>query len=405
MALTPRLDLRGGRDCWQDDPKSLPQADGRPETRVDLAIVGAGISGAMIAERFTEIGASVVVIDRRLPVTGSTAASTALVLWAPDVPFVEHVERYGQDGARARWHAVFDAVERLGRRVDRLRLDCGWTARPDLYLAGKRLDARALEHEGEARWAAGLPTRRLGAGEVEDEFGVRAEGALVSEGAYQADPVALARSLLRQAQRQGATLLYPVDVVALVEVDHQVTLELDDGSKIRASRVVIATGYEVEGEIPPGFLLGSSYAFATPPGELAAWRQGAIIWEASDPYLYLRSTADGRIIVGGEDEDFADPKRRDALIPAKVRRLVDKARSRLPAVDFHIDCAWAATFGSSEDGLPAVGLRRGKTRIFSAHAFGGNGIAFAALAADILVRAVDGAPAATDGFFDPDRFR
>ena len=188
------------------------------------------------------------------------------------------------------------------------------------------------------------------------------------------------------------------------ESDQEVRLDLDDGSQVHAAHVVIATGYEVEGEIPPGFSLGSSYAFGTPPGQTAPWTQDAMIWEASDPYLYLRTTADGRIIVGGEDEDFVDPGRRDGLIQAKAERLREKARTRLPGFDLQIDCAWAATFGSSEDGLPAVGRRNGQRRTFVAHDFGGNGIAFAALAADILARALKNATTEADRLFGPDRF-
>jgi glycine/D-amino acid oxidase-like deaminating enzyme len=44
-----------------------------------------------------------------------------------------------------------------------------------------------------------------------------------------------------------------------------------------------------------------------------------MIWEASDPYLYLRTTPDGRIICGGEDEDFSDEAARDRLLGRKPR--------------------------------------------------------------------------------------
>jgi hypothetical protein len=39
-----------------------------------------------------------------------------------------------------------------------------------------------------------------------------------------------------------------------------------------------------------------------------------MIWEASDPYLYLRTTPDGRVIRGGEDEEFSDDRQRDVLL-------------------------------------------------------------------------------------------
>ena len=62
----------------------------------------------------------------------------------------------------------------------------------------------------------------------------------------------------------------------------------------------------------------STYAIATRPQPRRLWPEDCFIWEAADPYLYLRSTPDGRVICGGEDEDFADDEARDALIPQKA---------------------------------------------------------------------------------------
>ena len=55
-----------------------------------------------------------------------------------------------------------------------------------------------------------------------------------------------------------------------------------------------------------------------------------MIWEASDPYLYLRATHDGRVICGGEDEDFTDEERRDALLPEKAAAIAAKLARLLP---------------------------------------------------------------------------
>jgi glycine/D-amino acid oxidase-like deaminating enzyme len=65
-----------------------------------------------------------------------------------------------------------------------------------------------------------------------------------------------------------------------------------------------------------------------------------MIWEASDPYLYLRTTPDGRIICGGEDEDFSDEAARDRLLPRKVGTLSRKLRSLLPEVYPEVDYGW-----------------------------------------------------------------
>ena len=60
------------------------------------------------------------------------------------------------------------------------------------------------------------------------------------------------------------------------------------------------------------------------------WPDRQIVWEASDPYLYLRTTADNRIIAGGEDEPFADEDARDRLIDAKSKIILRKLRMLLP---------------------------------------------------------------------------
>jgi 2-polyprenyl-6-methoxyphenol hydroxylase-like FAD-dependent oxidoreductase len=47
-------------------------------------IVGGGITGSLVAERLTRQGLDVVIVDREMPGRGSTAASTAMLLWEID---------------------------------------------------------------------------------------------------------------------------------------------------------------------------------------------------------------------------------------------------------------------------------------------------------------------------------
>src|SRR5690606_13811812 len=100
----------------------------------------------------------------------------------------------------------------------------------------------------------------------------------------------------------------------------------------------------------------STWAIATRRQEPSSlWPGEALIWEASDPYLYLRTTHDGRIICGGEDEEFQDEERRDTLIPAKTRRLVRKLGKLLPSIDPTPEFSWAGSFGTTQTGLPFIG--------------------------------------------------
>lgn len=79
----------------------------------------------------------------------------------------------------------------------------------------------------------------------------------------------------------------------------------------------------------------SSWAIATRRQPNALWPEQALIWEATQNYQYARTTPDGRIIFGGEDDDvMIDPEARAGATPAKVRALKEHLKAlghaRLP---------------------------------------------------------------------------
>lgn len=361
--------------------------------------------GAMLAERLTEDGRSVALFDRRPPGHGATAASTALVMWAADTPLTHLADSIGPLEAARRWRRVHQAVLHLASRVATSEIACGWRSRTEVYLDGDLLDAAGLAREAELRRAWGLPSGFLSPEAVAERFGVPPRPAIVSGDAYEVDPVALTLGLLTRAQTRGATTSFPVEVTEVQPHAGGVRLILADGASVISGQTILATGYEVaRAFLPPAFTLSSSYAIATAPGVAPLWTGEAMIWEAADPYLYARSTMDGRVIVGGCDEDFADPQRRDSLIEAK-RKALSLAGGKLLGVEpLEADCAWAAAFGGSPDGLPAIGEVRGFPGLWLAAGFGGNGVTFASLAADLIASALGGRPDPDLGAFSPYRF-
>ncbi|WP_439814642.1 NAD(P)/FAD-dependent oxidoreductase [Zavarzinia sp. CC-PAN008] len=373
---------------------------------MDVAIVGAGVMGAMLADRLAGSGARVALFDRRPPAAGSTAASTALVMWGMDVPLTHLARDIGAEEAARRWRRVYQAVQRLARHVDEGGLDARRIDRPELYLAGTLLDVEALAAEGAARQAAGLPSTFLDAADVGRRFDIAPRAALLSGGACEVDPVRLTHALLQRAIAAGATITWPSNVIGLDEDAQRVRLYLEDGGRVSADHVVIAGGYErALALLPDDFELLSSFAIATPPGTAPLWRENALIWEASDPYLYTRATADGRVIAGGGDEETTDPQARDALMDAKTRMLRRRLGELADTPEPVVDCAWSALFGTSPDGLPAVGRAQGQARTWLASGFGGNGVSFAALAAELIAAELEGTPDRDAACFDPYRFQ
>ena len=104
MGATRQRNLRSGHSIWQRRPLSRFPARRLPrDMRCDALVIGAGISGAMAAEQLSDAGLSVVILDRRGAVRGSTLASTALLQYEIDTPLSKLAARIGRTRAERIW--------------------------------------------------------------------------------------------------------------------------------------------------------------------------------------------------------------------------------------------------------------------------------------------------------------
>ena len=108
------------------------------------------------------------------------------------------------------------------------------------------------------------------------------------------------------------------------------------------------------------------------------------------------------MICGGEDEDFASAQARDALTPRRRKSLEKKLHVLFPRLDPKASFAWAGSFGSGRNGLPTIGAIPGYPRCHVVMGYGGNGITFSMLAAQMITAAIMGRkhPAASLFRFD-----
>ncbi|HXL99759.1 MAG TPA: FAD-dependent oxidoreductase, partial [Rhizomicrobium sp.] len=212
-----------------------------------------------------------------------------------------------------------------------------------------------------------------------------------------ADPVRLAAGLLRRAVAAGAAIYAPVQIKDVLATKHGVVLAAGE-QFVETRHCVFCTGYELLKGVPrKGVKIVSSWAMASQPNAFyPAWLDKTLIWEASDPYLYLRTTPDRRILVGGEDEDSDSPAHRTSAMELKRERLKKKLKTLLPTAVFADGRVWAGAFGESADGLPIIDDVPGMPNCTVAMGVGGNGTIYSFIAAQLVSRRLLGHP-------DPDR--
>ncbi len=360
--------------------------------RTDVVIMGGGISGALVAWHLLENNISCIVVDSRSIGLGSTCASTSLLQYEIDTPLHKLTGLIGRKNAARSYALCLEAIDKLVR----IASEAGFTdiqRKESLYYAATKKDVTDLQKEFTARKQQGFRVRYLDKKSVFDTTGIDAPAAILSADGAQTDAYMFTHALHRHGIKKGLEVFDRTNITTIDHKTRSVELQAENGFKIKARKLVYATGYEVVKYISqPIVKLKSTYAVISEPvsGGRPFWKNDMLLWNTADPYLYMRTTFDNRIMVGGRDENFTSPKKRDELIPVKTKKLTADILKVFPSIDFIPEFSWTGVFGSTKDGLPFIGPYKKLPNSYFALGFGGNGITFSLVAAEIIADLVSG---------------
>lgn len=382
------MDLKSGYPFWAiRNGLARPQPALRSDIRCDVAVIGGGITGALIADELAAHGHGVAVLEKRDLGWGSTSASTALLQYEIDTHLVDLARRHGEKAAALAYRSCVEAIDWLQARAEGLN-NVPFTRAISLYYASRRRHVRGMREEFEVRLRHGIDVEWWDAETIREAFGFDAPAAILSRQAAQVDPYRMTHALLGRLIRAGMPVHDHEEVVAIDATSRSVSLRTASGHVVRAGHVVLAGGYENQRWLKRRVARNrSSYAFVTDPmpADLLGGLADCLIWETARPYLYLRTTPDHRLLVGGEDDAIDIPARRDAKVESKARTLAKRVGKLFPELPLRPAFAWAGTFAETGDGLPWFGAHpQWGPRVLFAMAYGGNGITYSALGAQLL---------------------
>ncbi|MES2626930.1 MAG: FAD-dependent oxidoreductase, partial [Pseudomonadota bacterium] len=358
----------------------------------DVLVIGGGITGALISHKLCKAGLQVTLVEKQHVAHGSTSASTAMLQYEIDTPLFKLSKKSGEQNAQRAYALCLEAIAKIETICEKFPDKADFERHPSLWYATyKKHVKEILEPELKARRQMGIAVRLVSEKNIQDNFGFSAPAGLLSEDAAQVNPYLMTNFLLEEVAAMGGRIHELTEIVQLTTSDRSVTVETKNGHKIKARYVVMAAGYESQKFLDTNFSrVHSSYAIISKPlPRKNQWYKNSLIWETTTPYHYLRTTGDNRIIVGGRDENFYSPDKRDRLISRKSTELLQKFNKLFPEIPFETDFAWAGTFSETKDGLPYIGPYDHK-RILFAMGYGGNGITFSVIAAEILTDLIQG---------------
>jgi glycine/D-amino acid oxidase-like deaminating enzyme len=360
-----------------------PPSVGNGAGRVDVGVVGAGVTGCACALALAEAGLSVRVADERGIAEGASGRNGGFALRGTAAPYDEVVASVGRERALALWQwteAELRAMAELGRDAFRplgsLRLAADGEEREDL-----RDELEALRADGLAAEWVDAPGGRL-SGRFSAAIYHPTDGAL--------QPVRLVRRLAGRASDAGATFL----------TGHRIA----EPAELEADTVVVATdGY-------PSGLLGALEGLIVPT-------RGQVI--ATEPlsdrlfqtphygrhgFDYWHQTEDGRMVAGGFRDVSLDREfTAEETVTDDVQRALTTFVNDLVGRELRVDYRWAGIFGLVLDFLPVVGPVPGSPRTWVAAGYSGHGNVLGFACGRLLARAILGDRDPLLDLFEPAR--
>lgn len=381
------MDLRSGHAYWPLKNGLLASYPAlKEDLTCDVAVIGGGVTGALVAFYLVREGVDTVLLDKRDVATGSTAASTSLLQYAIDTELTDLIPLVGEHQAVRSYQLGLEAITQVEELLGTLGTTCGFQRKKSLYLASHPSHLPKLRQEFECRRRFGFDVDYLEAEEMAGQFPFAAPGALLCAGDAVMDVFRFTHVLLGQAHRQGLRVYDRTAVTDWERKGERFVLQTDRSCRVRARRVVFAAGYESQQYLKAdtGTLHSTFAAISEPMEPFPVCLERCLIWETARPYFYLRGTDDGRVIVGGEDVPFATAHRQDGMIKRKTKQLARRFSRMFAGAEFEVAYAWAGTFGETKDGLAYIGQSPEWPNAYFALGYGGNGITMSVVAAQLI---------------------
>jgi glycine/D-amino acid oxidase-like deaminating enzyme/nitrite reductase/ring-hydroxylating ferredoxin subunit len=344
---------------------------------VDVAVIGAGITGVTAALLLAERGRSVVVLEKATVAAGETGNTTAHLTVAVDTRYHFLRRKYSAEEARLVADASRASLEKIAELVDRAAIDCHFRRVPGYLYTEHRKDVAELKNEAAAAREAGLDARWVD--DVPLPFETR--GAVLWPDQAQFHPREYVCALARHAVEKGVRI-HERTFVSGVDDGSPCVVQTERG-RVTAKAVFMATNVPITG-FTYVHTKGAPYRTYAMAFRVTGDHPDGLFWDTADPYHYTRwqETAEGTyLIVGGEDHRVGEEKDTEGCFT----RLGEYAREHFSS--HPLRARWSGQVIEPHGGIPLIG---GSGNLFISTGYSGQGMTFGTLGAMLIADQLTG---------------
>ncbi len=372
-----------GNPYWLDEdvpPRDSPRHDGR----VDVAIVGAGITGCSAALRLAEAGLRVRVFDQRAVAEGASGRNGGFALRGGATRYDVARDTYGHGQALALWRWTEQALDRMNE------LGGDALARPGSYrLAADEEERQQIRAEYEALREDGIEAEWLD--ELPEPLAVRFHGAISHARDGSLQPARFVRRLAARAAAAGAEIR-----------EHE---RVDDVWSLEAEQVLVATdgyGHGLVPELVDAVWPTRGQVIVSEPLERVLYDRPHYARQGFD---YWQQLPDRRVLLGGfRDVSILDELTDVEETTPRIQQSLERFLAELIGEPPRISHRWAGIFGLTQDMLPLVGRVPGRDGLWVAGGYSGHGNVLGFACGELVAGAILGKDSPPLELFDPARF-
>jgi glycine/D-amino acid oxidase-like deaminating enzyme len=356
------------------------------KAEAQIVVIGGGITGALVSHALMELKYNVLLIDKRDIGMGSTAASTSMLQYEIDVPLYELSEIIGEKDAVICYKAGVEALDKLKDLILTNKIDCDWQPKRSLQIAHTGKKAGRLKKEFDIRQRHLTGVDWLESGKIESDYGIKNYGGILSEKAGSIDAYKLTHRLIKHNHLRGMKVFDNTEIIKMDFDPKAPVIYTANNGMIKCEKVIFCTGYE-SGKLLKETTCALHHTYISLSEQnikIDPNLKDLLVWDTDDPYTYLRTTSDGRLLIGGADTRPYSPFLLEMMKKRKSKQLQKRLNEIIPGIIFKEDFAWGGVFGSTKDGLPYIGKSPEYESALFVLGYGGNGIIFSTQAMTII---------------------
>lgn len=376
------------------------------DLETDVCIIGGGVTGAIASYYFSKNNIKTTVLEKKRIAHLSTSVTTSLLQYELDDNLSDLKECTTIENGLTSYKLGIKALDEIKEFIDKYGNECDYKERDTLLYTSRKEEVNGIKIEYNLRKENGLDVQYIDENSSDYSFDIKA-GIISKNGGAELDPYKYTNQLIEVALSNGINVYENTEVVDLIHYDSYVEVITEYGYKVKAKKVIVATGYNTQLFTNRNFATKTTtFNIVTKPVfNFDGWKDKILIRDNCDPYNYLRTTADNRIIIGGEDVDFIPDIFNEKLADEKYDILENRLKSMFKYIkNIEIDFKYCGTFASTPDNLGFVGPDKKHNNLWYLLGYGANGILFAILGAMMLCQLYDGKENKYMKLFKVDRF-